>query len=71
MTRAEVADVYASLLHRHRFVLAYASSPGAPGEWISDPEAMRLYTGAVMPSHYWGQADLWFGRDAALMRRVF
>jgi len=71
MTRGAVADVYASLLRPGRFALAYASSPGAPGEWISDPEAMRLYTGAVMPSHYWGQADLWFGRDAALMRRVF
>ena len=52
-------------------VLAYVSSPIAPGEWIDTPDVMHHYTGARMPSHYWGQADIWFGRDAALMRSVF
>ena len=71
MTRAAVAELYASLLRPGRFALAHVSSPIAPGEWIDTPETMRHYTGALMPSHYWGQADIWFGRDAALMRTVF
>ena len=71
MSREMVAELYASLLRPGRFALAHVSSPIAPGEWIDTPETMRHYTGELMPSHYWGQADIWFGRDAALMRTVF
>ena len=71
MTRARVAGIYAALLRPGRFALAYVHSPIAPAEWISDPEAMRAYTGARMPSHFWGMVDIWFGRDAGLMRSVF
>ena len=71
MTRTVVAELYAALLRPGRFALAYVRSPIAPGEWMDTPEVMQHYTGELMPSHYWGQADIWFGRDAGLMRSVF
>ena len=71
MSRAEVADVYASLLHPYRFVLAYARTALGRTRWIDDADAMRDYIGEEMPGDYWGMADIWFGRDAGLMRSVF
>ena len=71
MSRAEVADVYASLLRPHRFVLAYVRTALGKTRWIDDAEDMRAYIGEEMPGDYWGMADLWFGRDAGLMRSVF
>jgi len=71
MTRARVANIYAALLRPGRFTLAYVHSPIAPAEWISDPKTMHTYTGARMPLHFWGMVDIWFGRDAELMRSVF
>lgn len=71
MTRAEVADVYASLLRPHRFVLAYVCTALGKTRWIDDAEDMRTYIGKDMPGDYWGMADLWFGRDPGLMRGVF
>jgi FkbM family methyltransferase len=71
MTRTTVADIYAALLRPGGFALAYVHSPIAPAEWISDPKAMWVYIGTRMPSHYWGIVDIWFGRDAGLMRSVF
>ena len=71
MSRAEVADVYASLLHRHRFVLAYARTALGRTRWIDDADDMRAYIGEEIPGDYWGIADIWFGRDPGLMRSVF
>ena len=71
MTRAEVADVYASLLRPHRFVRAYVRTALGKTLWIDDAENMRTYVGKDMPGDYWGMADIWFGRDAGLMSSVF
>ena len=71
MTRAEVADVYASLLAPQRFVRAYVRTALGKTRWIDDAEDLRAYIGKEMPGDYWGMADLWFGRDAGLMRSVF
>ena len=68
--RAEVADVYASLLSPLRFVQAYVRTALGHTRWIDDAEDMRAYIGKDMPGDYWGMADLWFGRDPGLMRSV-
>ena len=70
MTRAEVADVYASLLAPNRFVRAYVRTALGQTRCIDDAEDMRTYIGKDMPGDYWGMADLWFGRDPGLMRSV-
>ena len=71
LTRAEVADVYASLLSPERFVRAYVRTALGKTRWIDNAEDMRTYIGEDMQGDYWGMADLWFGRDPGLMRGVF
>jgi hypothetical protein len=83
MTRVAVADVYASLLDQGRFAMAYIHSPIAPlhspiapihspiARWIKTPKQMHRYIGTTMSLDFWGMVDIWFGRDALLMKDVY
>ena len=66
VSRHEGAELYAALLERHGFPVARVST----GRLIETGAQMRAYILAFPRDGYWGQVDMWFARDAALLRRA-
>ena len=53
-------------LEQHGFALARVST----GKLVETGTQMRAYIKAFPSDGYWGQVDMWFARDAALLRRA-
>ena len=66
VSRDEGAQLYASLLEVHGFPLARVST----GRLLESGEQVRSYIQNAPRDGYWGQVDIWFARDAALLRRA-
>ena len=66
ITRDEGAELYASLLEQHGFTMARVST----ARLIESGAQMRAYIKAFPKDGYWGQVDMWFARDASLLKRA-